>query len=87
MSKKLAKRRSDDLRPEYDLARLKGGVRGKYYKQAVAGTNLVLLEQDVARAFPDSSSVNRALRLLQEVATKSSSSARTARGARHRATG
>jgi len=58
MRNPLTKRRSDDLRPEYDLARLKGGVRGKYYKQATAGTNLVLLEPDVARAFPDSSSVN-----------------------------
>ena len=58
MRKELAKRRSDELRPEYDLARLKGGVRGKYYKQATGGTNLVLLEPDVARAFPDSNSVN-----------------------------
>ena len=74
MRKALVKPPSDDLRPEYDLARLKGGVRGKYYKRAVAGTDLVLLEPDVARAFPDSSSVNRALRLLQEVATKSSRS-------------
>ncbi len=87
MRKELAKRGSDDLRPEYDLARLKGGVRGKYYKQATAGTNLVLLDPDVARAFPDSSSVNRALRLLREVATKSSRSARTSAGARRRATG
>ena len=86
MRKELTKRRSDELRPEYDLARLKGGVRGKYYKQATAGTNLVLLDADVARAFPDSSSVNRALRLLQEVATKSSRSARTSARARHRAT-
>lgn len=82
MRKELAKRRDDDLRPEYDLARLKGGVRGKYYKQAAAGTNLVLLEPDVARAFPDSSSVNRALRLLQEVATKSSRSSRKSTGRR-----
>jgi hypothetical protein len=87
MRKQLAKPRSDDLRPEYDLARLKGGVRGKYYKQAAAGTNLVLLEPDVARAFPDSSSVNRALRLLQEIATKSSRSSRKSTGARRRATG
>jgi hypothetical protein len=87
MRKALAKRRDDDLRPEYDLARLKGGVRGKYYKQAAAGTNLVLLEPDVARAFPDSSSVNRALRLLREVATKSSTSSRKSTGARRRATG
>lgn len=87
MRKELAKRRSDDLRPEYDLASLKGGVRGKYYKQATAGTNLVLLDPDVARAFPDSASVNRALRLLREVATKSSKSARAATGGRRRAAG
>jgi hypothetical protein len=87
MRKELAKRRSDDLRPEYDLARLKGGVRGKYYQQAVAGTNLILLEPDVARAFPDSISVNRALRLLQEVAAKSSRAARASAGTRRRTTG
>ncbi len=66
------KQRNDDLRAEYDLASLKGLVRGKYYKRAMAGTNLVLLEPDVARAFPDSDSVNRALRLLRDVAQKSS---------------
>ena len=87
MRKESAKRRSDELRPEYDLARLKGGVRGKYYKQATAGTNLVLLEPDVARAFPDSNSVNRALRLLQEIATKSSRSARSSSNARRRVNG
>ena len=72
----MRKRRNDGLRPEYDLTQLKGGVRGKYYKQAAAGTNLVLVEPDVAQAFPDSSTVNRALRLLQEVATKSSGRSR-----------
>ena len=87
MRKESVKRRRDDLRPEYDLARLKGGVRGKYYKQATAGTNLILLEPDVARAFPDSKSVNRALRLLQEIATKSSRSSRSSATARRRATG
>ena len=87
MRKALAKRSSDDLRPAYDLGRLKGGVRGKYYKQATAGTNLVLLEPDVARAFPDSASVNRALRLLQEIATKSSRSERSSSNAKRRATG
>ena len=85
MKKGLIKKRVDDLRPEYDLSRLKGGVRGKYYKRATAGTNLVLLEPDVVRAFPDSNSVNRALRLLQEVATKSS--VRAGKGDRRRATG
>lgn len=87
MKKQSAKRGRDDLRPEYDLARLKGGVRRKYYKQATAGTNLVLLDPDVARAFPDSSSVNRALRLLHDVATKSSRTGRTSASARRHATG
>jgi hypothetical protein len=86
MRREVAKRRNDELRPEYDLTRLKGGVRGKYYKQATAGTNLVLLEPDVARAFPDSGSVNRALRLLQEVATKSSRITRKSTRGRRRAT-
>ena len=52
----------DELRPEYDLASLTGRVRGKYYARATAGTTLVLLEPDVAEAFPDGSSVNKALR-------------------------
>jgi hypothetical protein len=52
----------DELRPEYDLAALKGAVRGKYYARATAGTILVLLEPDVAQAFSDGASVNRALR-------------------------
>jgi hypothetical protein len=86
MRNNVAKRHRDDLRPEYDLSTLKGGVRGKYYKQAAAGSNLVLLEPDVARAFPDSSSVNRALRLLQEVATKSSKR-RPSPNVKRRATG
>jgi hypothetical protein len=52
----------DELRPEYDLASLKGGVRGKYFARATAGTTMVLLEPDVADAFPDGASVNQALR-------------------------
>lgn len=68
MSRKSAKRRVDELRPEYDLSKLKGGVRGKYYEQAKAGTNLVLIEPDLAKAFPDTASVNRALRRLLNAA-------------------
>src|SRR5688572_5688693 len=59
---------SDDLRPEYDLSKLTGGVRGKYYRRATAGTTLVLLEPDVAEAFPDGKTVNEALRALIKVA-------------------
>jgi hypothetical protein len=49
----------DEMRPEYDL---RGGVRGKYYERYRAGTNVVLLEPDVARVFRDSATVNEALR-------------------------
>lgn len=84
MRKESAKRRSDDLRLEYDLASLKGGVRGKCYERATAGTNLVLLEPDVALVFPDGSSVNRALRLLRQVAVSSSGSPRKRAAGRSR---
>ncbi len=54
----------DELRPEYDLSKLKGSLRGKYVARYRAGTNLVLLSPDVAEYFPDEQSVNRALRTL-----------------------
>jgi hypothetical protein len=59
---------ADDLRPEYDLSKLKGGVRGKYAKRFKQGTNLVLLSPDVAKYFPDERSVNAALRSLVSIA-------------------
>ncbi len=54
----------DELRREYDLSTLKGGVRGKYVARYRRGTNLVLLSPDVAEFFPDEQSVNTALRNL-----------------------
>ena len=68
MRKGSASELKDDLRPEYDLAQLRGGVQGKYYERVKAGTNLVLIDPDLARAFPDGESVNRALRLLLSTA-------------------
>jgi len=64
--KKTAKKRkaTDELRQEYNLSNLKGGVRGKYFECYQAGTNLVLLSPDVARHFPNGQSVNSALRQL-----------------------
>ena len=50
---------ADDMRPEYDL---RGGVRGKYYERYKQGTNVVLLEPDMAKVFRDSATVNEALR-------------------------
>ena len=61
----------DDLRPEYAATVLKDGVRGKYAARYQAGTNLVLLAPDVAAAFPTSEAVNEALRLLMQVAKRS----------------
>ena len=58
----------DELRPEYDFATMKGGVRGKYVDRYRAGTNLALLEPDVAEAFPTDEAVNEALRTLLKAA-------------------
>ena len=55
------------MKPEYDI---RGGLRGKYTQRYREGTNLVLLDPDVAESFPDSESVNQALRLLIDVARK-----------------
>ena len=71
MKKKTKNReRRDDLRREYDLSKLKGGVRGKYVAHYRAGTNLVLLSPDVAEHFPDEQSVNTALRTLIHTAKR-----------------
>ncbi len=52
---------SDTMRAEYDFS---GGVRGKYAKEYAEGTNVVVLEPDIAREFPTAESVNEALRSL-----------------------
>ena len=68
MSKKPKSEMTDELRPEYDLHKLlKDGVRGKYAARYEAGTNLVLLEPDVAKAFPTEKEVNEALRLVMQL--------------------
>lgn len=58
----------DDLRPEYDFSRMKGGVRGKYVRRFRAGTNLVKIDPDVAEVFASDNAVNEALRSLIKVA-------------------
>ncbi len=59
---------ADELHEEYEFSSLEGGVRGKHFKRARAGTNLVLFDPDVARAFPTPEAVSRTLRLLAELA-------------------
>jgi len=51
----------DEMQPEYNFASMKGGVRAKYYAQNRKGTNVVLLQPDVAEAFPTEEAVNEAL--------------------------
>jgi hypothetical protein len=52
----------DDLRSEYSRTDLGEGVRGKYYEQYKDGTNIVVLEPEIAKEFPSSEAVNDALR-------------------------
>jgi hypothetical protein len=68
MKKESASKHGDELRKEYDLSELKSGIRGKYFREASAGTNLVLIEPDLATVFPDGEAVNRALRVLADAA-------------------
>ena len=55
----------EEMLPEYDF---RTGVRGKYAGRYAEGTNIVVLTPELARIFPDSASVNRALRVLVEAA-------------------
>lgn len=57
--KAISKTANDEMRAEYDL---RGGERGKFFAEYQKGTNIVLLEPDVAKAFRNSEAVNRALR-------------------------
>ena len=60
-AKKRARPEDDDLQPEYDFSK---GVRGATAARYAQGTNIVLLEPDVAKVFPNAAAVNKALRTL-----------------------
>ena len=55
----------DEMRPEYDFS---NAVRGKYYERFKASSNVVVLDPDVSKAFPNAAAVNQALRVLASVA-------------------
>lgn len=65
MSQSDEQEQKEEMLEEYDFS---GGVRGKYYQRYKEGTNVVLLDPDVAEVFRDSESVNRALRELINIA-------------------
>jgi hypothetical protein len=66
---------NDEMRDEYDFASMKGGVRGKYAKAVEHTATTVLLDSDVAEIFPDSESVNEALRTLARALRKGNDNA------------
>lgn len=63
----MKKKTNSILQPEYDFS---SGVRGKYVKQFRQGTNLVALDPDVVKIFPDSNSVNETLRAIAKIANR-----------------
>ena len=67
----MKKAKIEDMRSEYVRENLGKGIRGKYYRQYQEGTNLVLLDPDVAAVFPTEDSVNQTLRSLIDVAQRS----------------
>ncbi len=68
---------NDDLRDEYDFEHMSGGVQGKYVERYRSGTNIVVLDPDVAEAFPTSEAVNDTLRMILKIAaTKPKSKSR-----------
>ena len=79
--KKVSHTRKDDLRKEYRREDLGKGVRGKYHRAYMKGTNLVLLNPDIAAAFPTAEAVNDALRTLLKVAKSSARLTRRSAGA------
>ena len=58
----------DELQPEYDFSKLGKSIRGKYAEAYKRGSNLILLDEDIAKAFPNEKAVNDALRLLMDLA-------------------
>ena len=68
MSSKKNQVREPEMREEYDFS---GGVRGKYSSRFAQGSNVIVLDPDVAEVFGDAESVNEALRLLARSARES----------------
>jgi hypothetical protein len=64
MKKAFEKRNGPEMRAEYDFSR---GARGKYARRYAQGTNVVVLDPDMAEVFPNAEAVNRSLRALAEI--------------------
>lgn len=82
----MKKNSANDIGPEYDFSSTKGSGRGKYSARYRAGTNLVLLDPEVAQAFPTDAAVNQTLRAVLDIANevRLPNRTRTARSRRRR---
>ncbi|MEI7989573.1 MAG: hypothetical protein WCI88_11090 [Chloroflexota bacterium] len=74
MKKQIEIERDPDMLDNYDFSK---GVRGKYFDRFMQGSNVVVLSPEIAEMFPDSESVNNALRMLIEIAGRSITAAKT----------
>ena len=70
--KKRSEKNNSEMQPEYDFS---AGIRGKFARRYTQGTNVVVLEPDVARVFPNAEAVNSSLRALAQIIRKQKSAA------------
>jgi hypothetical protein len=68
MKKATKSRNAPEMLKEYDFSK---GVRGKYYKRFAEGSNVIVIDAELSKIFPDSRAVNQALRSLVSIARKS----------------
>lgn len=73
MNQEIKQELTDELKKEYDFSQMEKTIRGKYAEEYKKENNLIILESDVAKVFPDSESVNKELRLLIEIASRKNS--------------
>ncbi len=86
--KKASRKPTDDLRPEYKRSDFGTLVRGKYAQRAIDATNVVVLDPQVAKAFPNDRAVNKALRgLLRDRKSSARPTTRSTRTRRDRRAG
>lgn len=78
--KKAKSSKGDEMRAEYKRSDFKKLERGKFYQKVIAGSNVVVLDPKIAKAFPNSAIVNQTLNNLLELAKKSSRSKSRPRG-------
>ena len=86
--RKTSRKPTDELRPEYKRSDFRALVRGKYAQRVIEATNVVVLDPQVAKAFPNDRAVNRALRgLIRDRKSSARPTTRSTRARRERRAG